>query len=84
MSLFKDIDDVDEWLEPMTYDQFWDEVGPYNLDIPLKSGCDAQIASGEVDEETITIGLKSFARIELIDIFNLQPRIDGPPIPALH
>ena len=84
MCLFKDIDDVYEWLEPMTYDQFWDEVGPYNLDIPLKPGGDAQLAAGEVDLETITIGLKTLARVELTEIFGLKPRMSPPIASTFH
>ena len=65
MKQFKYIDDVEAWLEPMNYLEFWTAVAPYYLILQDRAHCDGQIASGEVDEATIMIVLKHMARVEL-------------------
>ena len=65
MEQFRYIDDVEAWLEPMNYEEFWLAVRPHYLVLEHRHICDAQIASGEVDRETVLIGLKAMAAYEL-------------------
>jgi hypothetical protein len=80
---FKDIDDIVEWLEPMDYDTFWDEIRPYCLLLFPRAECDQDLANGHVDEEDLLSILKSMARLELASILKLEWRIDVPMI-TLH
>lgn len=55
MKKFKYIDDVEKWLEPMDYEEFWYIIKDYYLVLPSREGCDQQL---------VLDGLKYLARIE--------------------
>lgn len=74
MRKFADINEVEEWLEPLDYEVFWLAVAPYDLVLQPKDHCDRQIAADEVDEELVLDVLKYFARIELTNRHNLAWR----------
>ncbi|MFT6658562.1 hypothetical protein [Maritalea sp.] len=78
MKIFKDIDEVEEWLAPMDYEGFWIAIEPYGLTLQPKDHCDQQIADGEVDQATVLEGIKYLARIELTQIQNLHWRMPTP------
>ena len=80
---FKDIDDIVEWLEPMDYETFWDEIRPYCLLLFPRVDCDRDLANGHVDEEDLLSILKTMARAELASILKLEWRDDVPMI-TLH
>ena len=65
MKKFKYVEDVENWLEPMDYRGFWVAVAPYDLVLQRREHCDAQLASGEIDLETITYVLKHMAKTEI-------------------
>ena len=73
---FRHTNDVDDWLEPMDYETFWSEIRPYCLVILPREKCDADMANGDVDEETVLYVMKNFARIELAAILKLEWRND--------
>ena len=72
---FSYINDIEDWLEPMDYETFWEEIRPYCLVMLPREKCDADIESG-VDEETVLYVLKNFARLELASILKLEWRCD--------
>lgn len=74
MRKFADINEVEEWLEPMEYEVFWLSVVPYDLVLQPKDHCDRQIAAGEVDEKLVLDVLKYFARVEMTKRYNLAWR----------
>lgn len=80
---FKDIDDIVDWLEPMDYETFWQEISPYCLVMFPREKCDADIESGGADEDTVLYVLKNLARMELAAILRLEWRIDVPMM-SLH
>ena len=47
---FKDIDDIVEWLEPMDYETFWQEIRPYCLVMIPREECDRDIENGFADD----------------------------------
>ena len=49
----------------MTYEEFWQRIRPFCLVLEYREVYDAQIASGEVDRETVLSGLKTMAVYEL-------------------
>ncbi len=65
MKKFKYIEDVEAWLEPMDYQGFWAAVAPYDLVLQRREHCDSQIASGEIDLETVIYVLKHMAQTEI-------------------
>ena len=69
--------DIEDWLEPMDYETFWEEIRPYCLVMLPREKCDADIESG-VYEETVLHVLKNFARLELASILKLEWRCDVP------
>lgn len=81
--MFNSCDDIERWLEPMTYEQFWEEVGPYNLTLQPRDHCEDQIARGLATEEVVLDVLKTMARIELQDILQLEWEGAFEPM-ALH
>ena len=81
MTEFEWRDDVEAWLAPMNYEQFWREIKPYCLVLEHREVCDAQIASGMVDQATVLDGLK------ILSVFLLCRRhklIRKPPPPMLR
>ena len=81
--LFKDKEDVEEWLAPLDYEAFWKETAPFALALLSRDSCDDQIASGGVDRKTVLFILKGMARLELIERFQLPVR-DTMPWYSLH
>lgn len=80
---FRDIDDIVEWLEPMDYETFWQELRPYCLVMFPRADCDHDLENGLVDEDDLLFVLKSLARMELAAILKLEWR-DDIPMMALH
>lgn len=74
MRKFKNIDELEAWLEPMDYEGFWYAISPLNLMVQPKDHCDQQIASGVVDQATVLDVVKFLARIELTKSQNLHWR----------
>ena len=72
--MFNDMEDVEEWLAPLGYAAFWDAAEGLELDLEPKASCDAQIASGSIDEATVLRVLKGLARLELVERFRLPAR----------
>ena len=81
--MFNDMEDVEEWLAPLDYETFWREAAPLDLALEPKESCDAQIASGSIDEGTVLYVLKGLARLELVERYALLPR-DRMPWHSLH
>lgn len=71
-------DDVEAWLEPMNYEQFWREIKPWCLPMPYtRAECDEDIASG-VPFEDVMGGLKVIAGHLLIRRHGLKSKPIGP------
>ena len=78
MMIFQDIQDLEDWLRPLDYVQFWDAVEPYGFSMQERDHCDGLIAGGEVDPALILSGLKFMAVMELSASLNLKDRIREP------
>ena len=74
MKKFRYIEDVEAWLEPMDYRGFWVAVAPYDLVLQRREHCDSQLASGEIDLETVIYVLKHMAQMELAERHGLKRR----------
>jgi hypothetical protein len=75
MVVFQDVEEVEEWLEPMDYITLWEAMVPYGVfSIAERDHCDELIASGTVKVETILYGIKAIARTGLIERFGLDHR----------
>ena len=62
MVVFQDVEEVEEWLEPLGYEAFWAAKDNWPVfTIAEREHCDGLIERGEVSEETILRGLKSMA-----------------------
>jgi hypothetical protein len=46
MSEFRYINDIVDWLEPMDYETFWQEIKPYCLVMIPRAKCGAMTESG--------------------------------------
>ena len=77
---FGSVDDIEDWLEPLDYEAFWEEVAGYGLDLPKRSHCDAQIAAGLVPKTMVLRVLKVMVRLELGSLLELQRRAELPEI----
>nr|WP_306264908.1 hypothetical protein [Pararhizobium sp. IMCC3301] len=78
MRSFKDIDDVEEWLELMDYSGFWYAIAPFDLDIMTKEHCDQQIRETNVSAAVVLNVMKNFARQELTEKLGLDHRMPTP------
>lgn len=74
MKNFKHIQDIDEWLEPLKYEEFWYAVEPFDLVLQDRDHCDEQIAECDVNKDTVLSVLKFMARRELTDQLGLKRR----------
>lgn len=77
MQEFKTIEDIEEWLEPMNYEEFWIAIKPHCLVIPPRAMCDADIAAGAAFDD-VKIGLKIMACHLLTKRHKLRRRPVGP------
>ena len=77
--IFEDIDDVEEWLEPLSYIEFWEAVAPYNLTLQDRDHCDDLITKGEITTDLALDVLKGLAAQELRREFGLKDRVFHPP-----
>ena len=73
---FKHIDDIVDWLEPMDYETFWKEIKPFCLVLIPREKCDADIASGGTDEETVLYVMKNWVLVEPV-----RPLLPMPTTP---
>lgn len=80
MVVFQDIQDVEEWLEPLDYIAFWDAIAPYKLGVDDREHCDGLIAGGISTTEKLLPVLKFMAMMELRIMFNLRHRIRIPAV----
>lgn len=76
MNMFNFIEDIEEWLEPMDYDEFWREIRPFCLIMIPKEKCDEDIAAGAVTKDVAVGVLKMLARVELTRILKLEHNLD--------
>ncbi|MGJ8531670.1 MAG: hypothetical protein ACSHYC_05765 [Alphaproteobacteria bacterium] len=74
MREFCDIDDVEEWLEPLDYETFWYEVLPFELTLQDRHHCDHQIRVGGISQDLVLDVLKGMARLELTQKLRLGHR----------
>lgn len=74
----KHVDDVEAWLAPMEYEEFWYVIKDYYLVLPNKESCDIQIASGEVERDLVLEVLKRMARLALTKRHRLKYRMSTP------
>ena len=71
---FKFTEDIEAFLEPLTYDEFWYAVRPYQLTLQDYDHCERQIALGLVKRDTVLSVLKFMALDELKALYDLQDR----------
>lgn len=78
METFKTIEDVEEWLAPMNYEEFWIAIKPWCLPMPYtRERCDADIAGGAAIED-VKLGLKMIACRLFTKRHGLKLRPAGP------
>lgn len=65
MEKFRYVDDVENWLKPMGYEEFWNKIKPHCLVLEHRWICDAQIEAGEVAQDVVLDALKIMACHEL-------------------
>lgn len=63
---------------PLSYDEFWKEVGPLDLKLIDKRVCDQQIQSGHSDERTVLVFLKALARVDMQSKTGLEWKMPTP------
>ncbi len=74
MKKFKYVQDIDDWLDLMNFDEFWYAVEPFDLVLQEREHCEEQIASGDSDEQTVLSVLKYMVRRELAEKHGLKRR----------
>ncbi|MCP4099364.1 MAG: hypothetical protein GY748_24340 [Planctomycetaceae bacterium] len=82
MQRFEDSNDVEEWLETLDYERFWQETDPNGLNADERANCDISVTQG-VDKAVILKCIKAAKRLEIIREQNLGTRDIHPPI-ILH
>jgi histidyl-tRNA synthetase len=70
---FEHVQDVEEWLEPMGYDEFFVKLSPYGVDAEIRADCETSIANG-ASQDTVLSVIKSLMRIELTKELGLERR----------
>lgn len=75
MQRFEFIEDVEEWLEPMGYDAFWQAIEPYGIFGPEdRAHCDRTLARGIAPMDTVMTVTKAMFRWELTLALDLKVR----------
>lgn len=70
---FEHVQDLEEWLEPMGFDELWVKLSPYGVDAGMRADCETGIANG-ASPDTILSVMKSLIRIELTEELGLERR----------
>lgn len=73
MRKFEHVQDVEEWLEPMSWDEFFVKLSPYGVDAEIRADCEISITNGG-SQDTVLSVMKSLIRIELTEKFDLERR----------
>lgn len=77
--IFEDVQDVEDWLAPMDYVAVWAAAEAHAvLSEADRDHCDGLIASGEVRQDAVLVGLKTMLRLALAKRYGLQDRIHEP------
>ena len=74
MIRFKYVEDIEEWLDPMGYSDFWVDVSDFEVHLPYKEYCDEKIGSGKVEKDVMLGGLKFLASTQIAGKFKLERR----------
>ena len=81
---FESYEDVEEWLEPLGYDAFWNAIIPTGLYSEAdRAHCDHTLAQGIADMETVVKVTKRMALHHLVEQFDLPFRCELPRAPEL-
>jgi len=70
---FEHVQDVEEWLEPMNWDEFFVKLCPYGVDAEIRADCEISVANGG-SQATVLSVIKSLMRIELTNELGLKRR----------
>ena len=73
MRNFEHVQDVEEWLEPMNWDEFFVKLSPYGVDAEIRADCETSIANGASPDTVLSV-IKSLMRIELTKELGLKRR----------
>ncbi|MCF6317105.1 MAG: hypothetical protein L3J30_12670 [Marinosulfonomonas sp.] len=73
MRNFEHVQDVEEWLEPMGYDEFFVKLSPYGVDAEMRADCEVSIANGASPDTVLSV-MKSLTRIDLTKELGLKRR----------
>ncbi len=73
MRKFEHVQDVEEWLEPMSWDEFFVKLSPYGVDAEIRADCETSIANGG-SQDTVLSVIKSLMRIEMTKELGLKRR----------
>jgi hypothetical protein len=85
MQGFETFEDVEEWLEPMGYDAFWQAITAIGLyGDEDRVDCDKTLATGTADMDTVMSVTKRMALHHLVEQFELPFRCEVPRGPALR
>lgn len=80
MTIFEDIQDVEEWLEPFEINAFWDAVAPWDVFAGEERAHYEQVlAKGDVCPDLVLSCLKGMVRMELQARLDLKDRYYEPP-----
>lgn len=76
MFVFRDIEEVEEWLDPLGYAAFWEAITPWDiLSCADRAHCDATISNGIAPELTVLKCMKALVRLELTQRLGLSARL---------
>ena len=79
MVVFEDIQDVEEWLEPLSYEAYWEAIAFWNIYAGAdRAHFDGLLASGVTTANTMLTCLKAEVRLTLTDRFGLKDRCFEP------
>ncbi len=73
MKKFEHVEDVEEWLEPMSYDEYWFQLSAYGLGSKEREHCDKCIKDGALAETVLSV-IKNLTRIDLTKELGLELR----------
>lgn len=78
MQTFKTVNDIEAWLDGLSYEAFWQEIIPHAVRLPGKSECDDRIKRRILSEADIFEDLKRTAVLEISQRYNLKWEDQSP------
>lgn len=78
MQTFDCLNDIEDWLEPLSYEAFWEAIKPHCVPLQPKSEFDKLIDDGVFTPDQVMLMVKRTVVLEISERYNLSWKDRSP------